>query len=67
MKSPKQLVLESALKGKVKGLVRKAAGKKGRARILLHKINASPARQFIELYAGVIDKKMQCYLGCGDE
>lgn len=35
--------------------------------VLLHKINASPAKQFIELYAGVIDKKMKCYLGCGDE
>jgi metal-dependent HD superfamily phosphatase/phosphodiesterase len=35
--------------------------------VLLHKINASPAKPFIELYAGVIDKKMKCYLGCGDE
>ena len=33
--------------------------------VLLHKINASPAKPFIELYAGVIDKKMKCYLGCG--
>jgi len=34
--------------------------------VLLHKINASPAKRFIELYAGVIDKKMKCYLGCDD-
>jgi uncharacterized protein len=34
--------------------------------VLLHKINASPAKGYIELYAGVIDKKPKCYLGCGD-
>jgi metal-dependent HD superfamily phosphatase/phosphodiesterase len=34
--------------------------------VLLHKINASPAKGFIELYAGVIGKKMKCYLGCDD-
>jgi metal-dependent HD superfamily phosphatase/phosphodiesterase len=32
--------------------------------VLLHKINASPAKGYIELYAGVIDKKLKCYLGC---
>ncbi len=31
--------------------------------VLLHKINASPAKGFIELYAGV-GEKMKCYLGC---
>ena len=35
--------------------------------VLLHKINASPAKPYIELYAGVMDKKMKCYLGCGDD
>jgi metal-dependent HD superfamily phosphatase/phosphodiesterase len=34
--------------------------------VLLNKINASPAKGYIELYAGVIDKKPKCYLGCGD-
>jgi metal-dependent HD superfamily phosphatase/phosphodiesterase len=34
--------------------------------VLLHKISASPSKHFIELYAGVIDKKMKCYLGCED-
>jgi uncharacterized protein len=34
--------------------------------VLLTKINASPAKGYIELYAGVIDKKPKCYLGCGD-
>lgn len=34
--------------------------------VLLHKIDASPVKQYIELYAGVIDKKMKCYLGCGE-
>jgi metal-dependent HD superfamily phosphatase/phosphodiesterase len=34
--------------------------------VLLHKINASPAKPFIELYAGVEDKKMKCYLGCDE-
>jgi metal-dependent HD superfamily phosphatase/phosphodiesterase len=34
--------------------------------VLLHKINASPAKKYIELYAGVIDKKLKCYLGCED-
>ena len=31
--------------------------------VLLHKIDWSPAKPFIELYAGVIGKKMKCYLG----
>jgi hypothetical protein len=33
--------------------------------VLLHKIDWSPAKPFIELYAGVIGKKLKCYLGCG--
>lgn len=32
--------------------------------VLLHKIDWSPAKPFIELYAGIIDKKLKCYLGC---
>jgi metal-dependent HD superfamily phosphatase/phosphodiesterase len=32
--------------------------------VLLHKIDWSPAKPFIELYAGVIGKKLKCYLGC---
>ena len=32
--------------------------------VLLRKINASPAKSFMELYAGVIGKKPKCYLGC---
>ncbi len=32
--------------------------------VLLHKIDWSPAKPFIELYAGVIGKKIKCYLGC---
>jgi hypothetical protein len=32
--------------------------------VLLHKINWSPAKPFIELYAGIIGKKLKCYLGC---
>jgi len=35
--------------------------------VLLHKIEWSPAKAFIELYAGVIGKKLKCYLGCGGE
>ena len=31
--------------------------------VLLHKIDWSPAKPYIELYAGVIGKKMKCYLG----
>jgi uncharacterized protein len=34
--------------------------------VLLHKINASPAKSFIELYAGIEDRKMKCYLGCDE-
>jgi uncharacterized protein len=34
--------------------------------VLLHKVNASPAKGYIELYAGVIDKKPKCYLGCDE-
>ncbi len=34
--------------------------------VLLHKINASPAKKYIELYAGLIGKKLKCYLGCDD-
>jgi hypothetical protein len=33
--------------------------------VLLHKLDWSPAKPFIELYAGVIGKKLKCYLGCG--
>ena len=33
--------------------------------VLLHKLDWSPAKPFIELYAGVIGKKMKCYQGCG--
>lgn len=33
--------------------------------VLLHKIEWSPAKPYIELYAGVIGKKPKCYLGCG--
>jgi metal-dependent HD superfamily phosphatase/phosphodiesterase len=32
--------------------------------VLLHKIESSPAKGFIELYAGVIGAKSKCYLGC---
>ncbi len=32
--------------------------------VLLHKIDWSPAKPFIELYAGIIDKKLKCYMGC---
>lgn len=32
--------------------------------VLLHKIDWSPAKPFIELYAGIIGKKLKCYLGC---
>jgi len=32
--------------------------------VLLHKIDWSPAKPFIELYAGVLDRKLKCYLGC---
>ncbi len=31
--------------------------------VLLHKIDWSPAKPFVELYAGVIGKKLKCYLG----
>lgn len=31
--------------------------------VLLHKIDWSPAKPFLELYAGVIGKKMKCYVG----
>ncbi|HUI72038.1 MAG TPA: hypothetical protein VL354_16075, partial [Spirochaetia bacterium] len=34
--------------------------------VLLHKIDWSPAKPFIELYAGVIGKKLKCYLGCSE-
>ena len=34
--------------------------------VLLHKIESSPAKPFIELYAGVIGTKSKCYLGCHD-
>jgi metal-dependent HD superfamily phosphatase/phosphodiesterase len=34
--------------------------------VLLHKIDWSPAKPFIELYAGIIGKKLKCYLGCKD-
>ncbi|HVP19696.1 MAG TPA: phosphohydrolase [Spirochaetia bacterium] len=33
--------------------------------VLLHKIEWSPAKPFIELYAGIIGRKLKCYLGCG--
>jgi len=32
--------------------------------VLLHKIESSPAKRFIELYAGVMGTKAKCYLGC---
>ncbi|HET6487885.1 MAG TPA: phosphohydrolase [Spirochaetia bacterium] len=32
--------------------------------VLLHKIDSSPAKPYIELHAGVIGKKLKCYLGC---
>ncbi len=31
--------------------------------VLFRKINASPIKSYIELYAGVIDKELKCYLG----
>jgi len=34
--------------------------------VLLHKIDWSPAKPFIELYAGIIGKKLKCYLGCAE-
>jgi metal-dependent HD superfamily phosphatase/phosphodiesterase len=30
--------------------------------VLINKINSSPVKPYIELYAGVIGKKMKCYL-----
>ena len=30
--------------------------------VLLTKIDSSPAKQYIELYAGVVDQELKCYL-----
>ena len=31
-------------------------------KVLLSKIDASPAKQFVELYAGVVGQERKCYL-----
>jgi metal-dependent HD superfamily phosphatase/phosphodiesterase len=68
MKSPKQLALESAIMKGLTGPIRITVQMKATVgffqveEVLIGKINSSPVKPFIELYAGIIGKKMKCYL-----